>query len=412
MTEWSAPDERGIRTRVLYVKPKRRISGERHRAAIRAADAGQVVLDDAHRTLLRDLLRRFKGAWRWNRILRVAGEARVELAYSLVSVLLAAGYVDAVERRDARGWQPYLITPLTRRELQRLAGLPDDESMQASLEVALRYAGETTLTQQLRLQLDTGRIDIRLRRALLLSHLDRWLAEKRTGTRRDFALLATGETKGIEDADWRWLEANDVLEPAGIVEHAPLLLVGGMVSLSYAAGQRLDIAAANGPLGLPAAALTHVVTAPSPTAWVIIENRTVFDRACTLPATTGLLWVPGHAPHWWLEAVSRLLHCAPAPTIVACDPDPAGIEIAARLLALWEDRGLAWQLAGMDGGALDALPARRALSPWDRDALSRLSGLPPALESLRQALLDRGAKGEQEGFFDDARLRTLLNPVT
>lgn len=411
MSDWSEPDERGVRTRVLYLKPKRRVSGERRRAASRIADAGQVVLDEGHRSLLKELLRRFRSSWRWDRILAVAGDQRVEIAYSLISTLLEAGYVEAIERRDARGWQPIRVVPTASRELHRLARIADPGDTAAALANALEYRARAEITHQLQTRLGTGRLDIRLRRALLLPHLDRWLEEEKTGTRRDFALFAAGHTKGIEDADWRWLEMHGALEPAGIIEHIPLLLVGGAFSVFDSAQRTLNIAAANGPVGLPAAAVRYAVRAIPPAVWVIVENRTVFDKACALASNAGLLWVPGHAAIWWLEAVNMLLERAPGNAVIACDPDPAGIEIARGLARVWERRGLRWRLAGMDAAAHAALPARRPLSPWDRETLARMQDLPATLDELRRVLIHSNTKGEQEGYFNEARLLDLLKRV-
>lgn len=409
MTEWSKPDERGIRTQVIFLRPKRRVSGERHRLAGRTADIRQVVLDESLRSLLRDILKRFRGDWRWDRVLALAGHQRVETAHMLLSTLLESGYIKLVERRDTRGWQPTRIVPVATRELRTLAGLQEREEDLAALAKALEYRGHIALTHKLQTHLNTGRLDVRLRRARLIPHLDRWFENGKSGTRRDFALFATGHTKGIEDADWRWLEANGVLEPAGIVEHVPLLLVGGAFAIFDAQQRGMNISMARGPIGLPTSAILHAVKAILPTAWIVLENRTVFDKACALPSTVGLLWVPGYAPTWWLDAVSALLDRAPAGAVIACDPDPAGIAIAVRVLGLWRNRNLAWRVAGMDAASLEALPSRTPLSQWDRETLTRVGELPAQLDELRQAMMSSGTKGEQEGYFDEFRLAALVN---
>jgi hypothetical protein len=409
VTEWSEPDERGVRTQVLFLRPKRRVSGERHRLAGRTADIRQIVLDESLRSLLREILKRFRSDWRWDRVLAVAGHQRVETARALLSTLLESGYIKLVERRDARGWQPVRVVPVAMRELRTLAGLQERDEDLAALAAALEYQGHMALTHKLQTHLYTGRLDVRLRRARLIPHLDRWFENGKSGTRRDFALFATGHTKGIEDADWRWLEANGVLEPAGIVEHVPLLLVGGAFAIFDAQQRRLDISMARGPVGLSAPAIHYSVKAIPPTAWIILENRTVFDKACALPSTIGLLWVPGYAPTWWLDAVGALLDRAPARAVIACDPDPAGIAIAVRVLGLWKNRNLSWRVAGMDAAALDALPSRIPLSQWDRETLTRVGELPLQLDELRQAMICSGTKGEQEGYFNEARLTSLVN---
>src|SRR5688572_14266637 len=118
MTEWSEPDERGVRTHVVHVSPRRQISGERHRVADKVTSVSQVVLDDDRRFLLKDILGRCKSTWKWDRILEMAGHERVELAHELLSILLEAGYVKLIERRDARGWMPVRVEPTAARELR------------------------------------------------------------------------------------------------------------------------------------------------------------------------------------------------------------------------------------------------------------------------------------------------------
>lgn len=408
MTEWSEPDARGIRTLTLYLRPKRRISGERRRRTDLQTGLTEALLEEDHRQLLRDLLARFQGEWHWSRVLQTAGHARVEIANSLAATLVEKGYVELVERRDVRGWQLYKVIPIAMEPLRALAGLPDLAALSNALAVAQAYAPRTAPVQQLSSQLETGRIDIRLRRARLIPLVDEWILSGRSGTRRDFALFATGDTKGIEDADWRWLELNSVLEPAGIVDHIPLLLVGGNVSFLDLAERRLDVAAAQGPLGLPATVINRLKAAAPPRAWIVIENRTVFDKACILHPSCGVLWVPGYAPNWWLVAVDALLERASARLVLACDPDPAGIEIALRVIRLWEVRGLAWKTEGMSATDLKSLPSRRQLSTWDRVTLERLADLPLELRNLRQELLESGVKGEQEGFFDETRISALV----
>lgn len=408
MTEWSEPDARGIRTLTLFLRPKRRISGERRRRADQHTALTEALLEEEHRSLLRDLLVRFRGEWHWNRVLQVAGHERVEIASSLMEALLEMGYVEIVDRRDARGWQTHKVIPVAMEVLRALAGLPDLAKLSSALAAARAYVPQTAPVQELSTDLESGRVEIRLRRARLIPFLDSWILGSRSGTRRDFALYATGDTKGIEDADWRWLESRAVLEPAGIVDHVPLLLVGGGFSLVDAHERRLDVAGAQGPLGLPAAAIVGAISITSPPAWIVIENRTVFDKACVLRPTSGVLWVPGYAPNWWLAAVEALLERASARLVLACDPDPAGIEIALRVITLWDVRGLAWTTAGMNASDFQYLASRRPLTAWDRAALERLRDIPSELSGLRRALLESGVKGEQEGFFDETQLSALV----
>jgi hypothetical protein len=137
-----------------------------------------------------------------------------------------------------------------------------------------------------------------------------------------------------------------------------------------------------------------------PQRWVVVENRTSFERrARAAAADEAVLWVPGRPPSWWLGAVRTLLRHAPAPLQIACDPDPAGIAIAEDVGALWRERALPWQPLHMDPAALAGLPSTRPLSDFDRQLLAALAYRPlhPQLAALREALLSGGRKGEQEG---------------
>jgi hypothetical protein len=62
----------------------------------------------------------------------------------------------------------------------------------------------------------------------------------------------------------------------------------------------------------------------------------------------------------------------------------------------------------MSAADLLSLPSHRALTTWDCETLERLTELPPDLRDLRQALLESGVKGEQEGFFDETRIAALV----
>lgn len=128
----------------------------------------------------------------------------------------------------------------------------------------------------------------------------------------------------------------------------------------------------------------------------------MFDRlAATLPAGDALVWLPGYPPGWWLQAMRHLITLAPAPALIACDPDPDGIAIALLAAALWENLGLSWEPGHMCAADLARLQAKRELSARDVALLDRLAEgqLPPALASLAEMMRASGQKGEQEGLF-------------
>lgn len=133
--------------------------------------------------------------------------------------------------------------------------------------------------------------------------------------------------------------------------------------------------------------------------WRLVENLSSFERvARSAVAGEAVLWLPGYPPSWWLGAVRTLLAAAPAPALIACDPDPDGIAIALQAAAPWRDAGLDWMAWKMSADDLADLPVRRPLTGRDRERLHALpdSGLPPVLDSFARLMLEHGETGEQE----------------
>lgn len=164
----------------------------------------------------------------------------------------------------------------------------------------------------------------------------------------------------------------------------------------------LDLAALPHFMALPVAALasySHASTQPAQ--WTLIENRTSFERhAQQSKADEAVLWLPGQPPSAWRAGFARLLQLAPAPVRIACDPDPAGIDIALAAAAVAQASGINWQPWKMSAEDLRSLPATKPLNADDRIRLARLAAtaLPDSLTDLVQALERSGRKGEQEGY--------------
>lgn len=95
----------------------------------------------------------------------------------------------------------------------------------------------------------------------------------------------------------------------------------------------------------------------------------------------------------------HLLRLSPAPALIACDPDPAGIEIALQAGELWNASGLTWHPWMMDSETLENLEQRQPLSEHDRERLAALGEreLPETLRDLLEWMLVHNEKGEQEG---------------
>ena len=139
-----------------------------------------------------------------------------------------------------------------------------------------------------------------------------------------------------------------------------------------------------GPTSIGEEALSGAVRL-APRVWILVENRTVFDRAVRISSRCGVIWVTGYAPAAWLALVGKLLHRMPSSAMVLSDPDPAGVELALRALRPWRERGLAWQVEGMSLTDAVTLPSNQPLSAWDSETLRRVApevaGTPLELET-------------------------------
>lgn len=331
----------------------------------------------AWRALAARWLRRDAVRGKWSTLLASAGGDGFETAHDVLDALLAAGWIAIDEAWQQGRWQPVWIEFLDLPALRDALGLPAPGARQAAIEQA---------------------------RAELLDALERWAnfpQRPEQATRRDFAQFARGDTKGITTAEWDWLTAQVDLAAHGIGDHAPLLCLAAPLVLVLPRG-RLDCNAAPDFLALPPSTLEQATVCEHHIVhWTLVENRTSFERVTRARGEgEGVLWLPGFPPGWWQSAVTRLLQLAPAPARIACDPDPAGIEIALTAGRLWENNGLDWQPWRMDAADLDALPARKPLTERDRDRLSTLltASLPDGLRELATRIASSGEKGEQEGY--------------
>jgi hypothetical protein len=398
---WSAPDEKGIRTRVLDVGAASTLRGRRLRRAQpeRRADIGIVPAD------WRDLLIRWvkTGEERRKRdtLLRLAGNERVHIAERLLQALLAGGWIEIEERREAAArWIVTWVTFLDLRELRRRLGVDDGEAARQAWLTESSIALADPRLAAIRASLDQFAPQRALSRLNILRALERWSADKRFGTRRDFALLAAGHTKALSDNDWNWLGQYLDLAQWGIERHAPVLWLRAPLML-LRDNQRLDLQLVDDCIALTARTLGKLTKIEgSITSWRLIENRTSFERAAREHgARDGVLWLPGFAPSWWKETVSHLLKLSPAPAHIACDPDPAGIEIALQAGELWEQCGIGWHPWMMNSDVLAGLAQRRPLSDHDREHLASLTerSLPPEFRNLATWMIEHGEKGEQEG---------------
>ncbi len=350
------------------------------------------------RALLAQWMRRAPRA-KWPTLLADAGHSRVELARTLMNWLLEAGWIVAEETRSRTGWAPLWIEFRQPAELRSALGLADPEKVNEQWAMRRAVIANGFLRAHLD-ALDQLPAKRAVERAELLESVQRWGEDGRRGTRRDFALFARGATKQITAAEWQWLQSQVDLEASGIERHAPQLCLRAPVVLVTDTGA-IDLQAAPDFVGLSIATVKQSRSIiGSVRYWRVIENRTSFERAArTYGAEDAVVWVPGFAPRWWLKAVAALLALAPAGALIACDPDPSGVEIALDVGKAWESVSLDWAPWQMSPAALESLPARRSLSMFDRAKLQSLRrrALPAELEHLVTWMTQHNQKGEQEG---------------
>ncbi len=395
------------------------------------ADRGQLIIEGGlgERASLRGGRRRcldgppqpeavahWPGAWRdlLARWLRAAASTRridslvkgldgpdLASAQALLDALLHSGWISLDEVHERGGvWRPKQLAWRDTDGLREALGLPRLDARDAARSAIADRRFKQAEAQILHAALLELPAALWARRLDLVEAVERWVENGRRGSQRDFELHTRGATKSFSSAEWDWLRGSLDLEALGIGAHTPGLWLRASFALQLAQG-RLDLGAIAEPLALTPDTLAAATAISNPPhAWQVVENRTSFERlARAAEPGVAVLWVPGRPPVWWRTAVAHLLTLAPAPTQIACDPDPAGIAIAMEVAALWQAQGLDWQPLGMDPDVLTALPALQPLNDWDRQLLASLAQqpLPAPLEALRQALTERGMKGEQEG---------------
>jgi hypothetical protein len=337
---------------------------------------------------------------KWSALLTATGSHRLHDALPLLDALLKAGMIEVEELRENQRWHPLWVEFRDPEAIRELVGLTNRTSLRQERDGHAGFVPQNLILEPLQKSLEALPVDRAVRRHDILVALDNWITEERSGTRRDFALSARGDTKGITTAEWEWIDGLLGLEGIGVSRHTPALWLRAPLVLVTKTG-RLDISEVPDCIGLTPATIDTVIRIEGKVErWRILENRTVFERVARhKEETDGVFWIPGFAPTWWKRAVARIIHLCPAPALIACDPDPTGIDICLDAGELWHASGLVWEPWKMDTTTLGALPRKKALSDDDRSRLQRLltRPLPDMLRELALLMLETGEKGEQEG---------------
>ena len=387
---WGDPDARGIRARFDKHRTKRfRYSEKRDSISL-------TKWPTEWRGLVAAWLRLAASSVTQQSLFRAAGNAR-HLAYDVLEGLLENGWIE-LEERFARGmWTPYRVVWISADDLREVLGIPRRDTVaKARLEALSAGPGDSRLTG-LHASLEGRPSKVVLARTALLASLGEWWDSERTGTRQQFSHFARGDTKLISQSEWDWLSAHISLDEAGISRHTPVIYLRAPFGLITESG-RIDLTAVPDLVGLSPATVRAVKAIDGLACrWLLVENRTSFeDIARRAGDGDAVVWLPGFAPDWWLEAMAHLLSLFPREALIAADPDPAGIDIALRAGALWRGN---WRPWGMSPETLRSIGKTKELNDYDRQRLAiqlASSELPAPLRALANCLLDSNRKGEQE----------------
>jgi hypothetical protein len=397
---WSAPDADGIITLYLDVGAAITLRGRRKRRGVSENPHAVALWPATWRELLRGWIKQGGPKRKWVTLLGAAGEERMHDAPKVLDELLKAGLIEVEERRNGGPWESRCVEFLDLETLRESVGLANREKQRQRSEEHCATPLQCGLLEPLRASLDGMPPERAIRRHTILMALDRWIVEERIGTRRDFALFARGNTKGVSTAEWDWINSTIKLEESGISRHTPAVWLRAPLVLVSGAG-KLDLRGVPDCIGLSPETVKRIVMVEGRVEhWIVLENRTVFERvARSMGNSRGVIWVPGFAPSWWKDAVAAIMRVCPANARISCDPDPAGIDIALDVGRIWSERDLVWEPWHMDCTTLSSLPNKKGLSDDDRCRLSRLlsSPLPDVLRKLACLMLETGEKGEQEG---------------
>ncbi len=397
---WPPPGEDGLCVRVLDVGAKTTLRGRRLRRALHTDYRVLSVWPAAWHDLL---LQWLNGAAkrRWDTLLSLAGNAGFSQAHELIAALLHAGLIETDEAREHGQWKTRAITFIDPTQLRAALGLPDAEALRTQLAVECQTSPLDNRLAPLWTELVDFPPARGLERCALLRKLDAWITDNRFGTRRDFALYARGATKAVSGAEWKWLESLSDFGEFGIERHTPALWLRAPLTLHFG-GKSVDLSAIPDMIGISPETLNLLDGVEGGIGcWRLVENRTSFERvAREHGATDGVIWLPGFAPSWWKKSVAHLLRYKPAPAQIACDPDPAGINITLETGLVWEASGLVWSPWKMGTHELMQLGAHLPLSHHDKVLLEQLKvdALPPELRDLVNWMKAHGQKGEQEGY--------------
>lgn len=391
--------------------------GVRQRTAANEPPQVLTLLSKEDKDLLATWVRKDHASRSRDALLKEAGIANIERAEALSDWLLREGWITRKEKLQGGSWH---WEGLTWRDLDRLKTLigvgsrtQRDEARSRRFEQA--HGWLQSLPQDTDPELHNSvtqavdqlagenalRVDVVSTRLDLLVFLVEWCREEMNGTRRDFALFAGEHTKSISASDWKWLERHFDLESLGVSHFLPVIWLAGDIQLKWE-DRVLDLAPVRC-LAIPVEDILRVsAISQAPDHWWLIENRASFERQSgQRPNRSLMAWLPGRPSRNWVRAIEHLLQLCPAPLKVSADADPAGIDIARAVGAIWAAHGQQWEPYRMGVHEWEAVSQKWPLNDYDMSLLYRLLDdvtLPASMAELAKAMLNEGRKAEQEGW--------------
>lgn len=337
---------------------------------------------------------------RWASLGRAAGRGVDQVdAERLLWELVDAGLAEVHEKRDRRGeWAPYewrvtesghraafaVEEPLDVDAWLAVEGLPSQAMLDSCRDWVRSNQGVATRTQL----------------ALVMAIGDE-LRAGRLPTGRLLSLAVTGSSKALRVLDHRELIEGATGQPLERVVriHGSAVLVFG--PLRFMIGDRPMDAA----WSLPWLALTPETIGDMRELDVsrvsdlrCIENLTAFEEEIRRAREPGVLYVytGGFPGSYEIDLIARTIAAGVRRVRYWGDLDLGGLRILRHLSERLPSAVEPWR---MEPGLLDQLPTT-PLSDLDREGLTAWLSDPEApAHALARALLDRGVKSEQEGWF-------------
>jgi len=330
-----------------------------------------------------------------------AGDTPISLRMDVFDALLKNGFIEIEENREQGHWLCSWVEFVERGRLRQLLGLDDADAIASECAKLSTYEIESEQIKAVFCQVMKGRNKVVLKRGELLKKLDVWQSEARIGTRREFALYARGDTKGVTTTEWTWLGNTLDLEYFNISRHTPMLLIKGPVQIRLKHGV-IDVSAVHGFIGItPETILSSMVGLDGQFKRLrLLENQTTFEHVARKYGHADLvIWLPGYPPSWWQKCMGVLADYIDCDAVIAADPDPSGIEIALTAGGVLDSYGISWEPWHMSPADLHGLNDLKPLTEHDRKKLELFSGrdMPDLLKELAHDMNITGVKGEQEG---------------